>query len=126
MAAALLLAAMGAAITHFQPTILLGYTLRQWGLFGGQLAGLLLLVHTGSLLGTRYLAGLAMGIALTLLGFLFTVLHWQYGRPMLLLGLASIPLTYTIRFYHKAAKTRLAWLKWLWVLAAPVGAAGIM
>lgn len=123
---ALLIAVAGAALTHWQPANPLGYSLSQWGLNAGQLGGLVLLLQTGSILGTRYFTIVAVCVALALLGAVFTIMHWVGGREILLAGLLGIMLTYTIRFFRKSFKARLDWLKWLWVLATTISAAGIL
>lgn len=124
--ACLLAAAGGWLLLRWQPLNEWGYPLSCWGLGLGELAGLVLLLRNGALASSGAFYFVLAGWTLALVGGLFKILHWPGADLLLLAGLLGMALTYTVHFGSKPLKTRLAVLKLLWVLAATLGALGIL
>jgi hypothetical protein len=74
----------------------------------GQLVGLWLLVQNGTILGTIYARIMLFLGGLLLLGAAFKILHWIGANVLLVVALAGIALTYSLRFFASGKKAGLA------------------
>jgi len=113
----LLVAGAGKLLTYAPASAATGTWLLSVGSGLGQLLGLWLLVRNGTILGTVYARVMLFLGGLLLLGAAFKILHWAGANPLLVVALAGIALTYSLRFFRKREKGRLDVLKLLFVLA---------
>ena len=84
----------------------------KWVLLG------LLLTSSGIWNNTRLAVGMALGLLLTGLGFLFKIEHWTFGDQLLLIGALGVIIAYGLWFRNKPQREPLDYLKLTWVLAA--------
>ena len=54
---------------------------------------------------------LRLSIAVTIIGALFKILHWNFSKPIMIIGLGSIAASYTVLFYLKKSKRALDYSK---------------
>lgn len=83
-----------------------------------ELAGFFMLLLHGTFIKTKYIK-IAQGIfAISIVGVLFTIMRWPYGKLMLISGLIGIVIVYLLSFLKKPIKNRLDILKLAWVIVA--------
>lgn len=83
-----------------------------------ELAGFFMLLLQGTFIKTKYIK-IAQGIfAISIVGILFTIMRWPYGKLMLISGLIGIVIVYFFSFLKKPIKNRLDILKLAWVIVA--------
>lgn len=113
----LLVAGSGKLLTYAPDSAATGARLLSAGIGLGQLLSLWLLVKNGTILGTVYARVMRFLGGLLLIGVLFKVLHWVGANSLLVMALAGIALTYSLRFFRKREKGWPDVLKLLFVLA---------
>ncbi|WP_299221889.1 hypothetical protein [uncultured Aquimarina sp.] len=93
------------------------------GLWLIEVPGMFLLLLNGSFLKTKY-SRIVMGLlAFMMVGGAFMIMHWPYGRLILVGGCIGIVISYLIHFLKKPIKKRIDYLKLVWVIVLYIGAA---
>lgn len=72
------------------------------------LSAIYLLVKNGAFIKTREYRFLGVSLAVTLIGAMFKLMHWEGGNLMIGSGLASVFIIYVIYFMRKPQKDLLA------------------
>lgn len=85
------------------------------------LTGTYLLLKNGTFIKSREYRFLGLAIAISILGIMFNIMHWQFGAQLLLIGFISVFLLYTIHFIKKPVQRWLDWGKWLFVVLFLLG-----
>lgn len=86
------------------------------GLGIAQLAGIYLLVQSGTFKKTRYYRLARIGIAIIIISVLLKVLHYSGSHLALIIGYAVILLCYSMSFFNKPYKKLLDWLKLIYAV----------
>ncbi|MFY0604881.1 MAG: hypothetical protein JXQ93_13155 [Flavobacteriaceae bacterium] len=97
------------------------YDAENWtyiGLWISEIFGFFMLLLNGTFIKTKYFRILKGVIAIIIIGTLFKIMHWEYDRPIMIMGLAGIMITYLFSFLSKPIKRRLDFLKLAWVIVA--------
>jgi len=92
-----------------------------------RLAVIWFIIQDGSILKSRfYSIVLFICIAFIVIGAWFKIMYWYPANYLLLTGLSSTILFYTIWFVQKPTKKSFDIIKWLWVLSSSVVASCII
>ena len=73
--------------------------------------GIFMLFYNGSFVNSKYFKYGLSSIVILLIGLLFTLLNWSYGREIVVLYCSVIVLFYLVNFILKQKKNRLDYLK---------------
>lgn len=83
-----------------------------------ELAGFFMLLLHGTFIKRKYFR-ISKGImAVVIIGVLFAIMRWPYGKLILVTGLIGIVITYLFSFLSKPVKNRLDIIKLAWVIVA--------
>ncbi|GHC65741.1 GldL-related protein [Ulvibacter litoralis] len=108
-----------ANITTDYETMDLGWILFDYGLWISGILGFILLVSNGTFIRTKYFKITQGIIAFIIIGALLKILHWtSYANLIIICGLIGIMIVYFLSFTKKPIKSRLDYLKLLWVLVS--------
>lgn len=88
------------------------------GLWIIEIAGFFMLLLHGTFIKRKYFKILKGIMAIVIIGILFAIMHWPYGKLMLVSGLIGIMITYLFSFLSKPIKNRLDIIKLAWVLVS--------
>jgi hypothetical protein len=116
IALSLLAAAAGKFLTYTPESSKVGAQLLTYGLELGQLLALVLLVSSGTIIGTGYFRIILLLFGVALVGGLFKIMHYPGADALLRTPLVGIALTYAVRFARKPHLGQLDILKLLLVL----------
>jgi hypothetical protein len=64
----------------------------------------------------KYFVSVLLSTALILIGILFKLMHWYSANSIMVTGLITTCLVYTIYFYTKLIKSHVDLLKLVWVI----------
>lgn len=99
--------------------IRLATNLYNFGLWGSQLAGIIMLLTNGTFIKTKYFKMLKAALAVLFIGILFKLTHWKpNGNYIISLSFIGIIIVYFLSFLKKPIKTRLDYLKLSWVVVS--------
>lgn len=97
-----------------------------FGLIVGQLLGLIMLVHNGTISTTIYWKIIKFCIGVAMIGAMFKIQHWVGANIILTTSFICIAITYSVRFFRKTKKEHLDILKFLWIVTAYICSALIL
>lgn len=118
IALSLLVAVAGKFLISTPESSEIGAQLLTYGLQLGQLLALVLLVNSGTIIGTGYFRLILLLCGVALVGGLFKIMHYPGADVLLVASLVGIALTYALRFARKPYRGQLDILKLLLVLVA--------
>lgn len=99
--------------------IRLATNLYNFGLWGSQLAGIIMLLTNGTFIKTKYFKMLKAALAVLFIGILFKLTHWKpNGNYIISLSFIGIIIVYFLSFLKKPIKKRLDYLKLSWVVVS--------
>jgi len=75
------------------------------------LFGFFIILRTSTIQHTNYFRVLLICLSLIMIGSLFTLQHWAYGKLIILIALSVVIVTYSFRFIQKKKKNFSDFLK---------------
>lgn len=102
----------------FNNDSILGDAIHYLGMFG-RLSALYFLIKYGTLVTNKFYRTLIkFGVIVSVVGAMMKIMHWPFADELLIIGLISTPLVYSIFFLKKETKSGLDFLKLAWVNSA--------
>jgi len=90
------------------------------------MVGFVFLMRNGTFHKTIFLKIALIISSVIIIGILFKIMHWPGSNIMLTLGFSSMIVNYGIRYAKKTTKSRLDYLKLLWVASSFIISLGII
>ncbi len=94
----------------------ISYTWLYRGILIAETTGLFMLFYNGSFINSKYFKYALSTITILIIGSLFSIMHWPFGREIVVSNIFLIGALYTISFLNKKSKKRLDYFKLFLVL----------
>ncbi|HMU68702.1 MAG TPA: hypothetical protein PK511_08170 [Chitinophagales bacterium] len=89
-----------------------------------QLVTLELILRESTIFNTIYYRLLYICSSVIIIGAMMIILHWPYANYVVIMGMSSVAIVYTLRSINKQHKALLDYAKWIWLVLNTI--AGIL